>query len=75
MLRPQEHWRNFELIGALLREEERKFSTRSGPYLPSALGQKKDPFAKLVENVEDSIHREREETIVMRTTQDRTSDG
>jgi hypothetical protein len=80
LFRPREQWRNYDLISALLREEEMKFSTRSGPYCRGRLKETvnnpqpgsadEDAFAKFVERVEDAIHREREETIVMRTAQD-----
>jgi len=80
VFRPREQWRNYDLISALLREEEMKFSTRSGPYCqdqlkatvnnPQQCSADEAAFAKFVERVEDAIHREREETIVMRTAQD-----
>lgn len=70
VFRPREHWRNYDLISALLREEEMRFSTRSGDYAPGKLAKDEDPFSKFVQRVEDAIRREREETIVMRTTED-----
>lgn len=95
VFRPREQWRNYDLISALLREEEMKFSTRSGPYRRGQLkapvtnaepgsaepesaepeSADEDAFAKFVERVEDAIHREREETIVMRTAQDAPDRG
>ena len=71
---PREHWRNFDLVSALLREEEMRFSTRTGPYSPGQL-EGEEAFARLVDRVEDAIHREREETIVMRTSQEGISGG
>lgn len=64
---PREIWRNYDLISSVLREEEMRFSTRSGIY--SAEGQQADEqvFRRFVERVEEAIAKERAETIVMRT--------
>ena len=64
---PAEHWRNYDLISSVLREEEMRFSTKAPPY------EKNDgengTFAKFVARIEDAIAKERVETIVMRTTE------
>lgn len=62
---PREHWRTYTLISAYLREEEMRYSTGSAPY--TALKVKNAAFLHFVERVENAIHNEREETILMRT--------
>jgi hypothetical protein len=65
----REHWRNYDLISSVLREEEMQFSTRAGPYSPQEIkGNHDDVFRTFVKRVEDAIANERAETIVMRTT-------
>jgi hypothetical protein len=64
---PAEHWRNYDLISAVLREEEMRFSTRAPPY--DEKDGKDNNFAKFVDRVEDAIAKERGQTIVMRTAQ------
>jgi hypothetical protein len=65
---PREHWRNYDLICAVLREEEMRFSTRSGPYAAQSQQEDEVIFKRFVERVEEAIARERAETIVMRTS-------
>jgi hypothetical protein len=64
---PAEHWRNYDLISAVLREEEMRFSTKAPPYDKKKDDVEDKTFAKFVERVEDAIAKERVETIVMRT--------
>jgi len=65
----REHWRNYDLIGSVLREEEMQYSTRAGSYSPKEVGGGDDEvFRTFVKRVEDAIANERAETIVMRTT-------
>ena len=65
----REHWRNYDLISSVLREEEMQFSTRAGPYSPQEIkGSDDELFRTFVKRVEDAIANERAETIVMRTT-------
>jgi hypothetical protein len=66
---PREHWRNYDLISSVMREEEMEFSTRTGPYAKLDSDKDKDAaFHKFVERIETAIAKERAETIVMRTT-------
>ena len=65
---PAEHWRNYDLISAMLREEEMRFSTKAPPYDKKADTEDKS-FAAFVERIEGAIAKERSETIVMRTAQ------
>jgi hypothetical protein len=68
VFRPREHWRNYDLIGSFLREEEMQFSTGSGHYrLLTATGNS-EAFHQFVERVENAIAKERAETVEMRTT-------
>lgn len=67
---PREHWRNYDMISASLRREEMLFSTRSGEY--EKLDEHKR-FHLLVRRVEDLITKEREETIIMRTSEENIS--
>ncbi len=61
----REHWRNYDMISAFLREEEMRFSTRAEPY---AREQSEDQsFKTFVDRIEDAIAKERAETIVQRT--------
>lgn len=71
---PREHWRNYDLISSLLREEEMRFSTEAPPYSPDAQNPgEKVRFNRFVERVEDAIAKERVETIGMRTTASETT--
>lgn len=63
---PREHWRNYDMISATLRREEMLFSTQSGEYEKL---DEKQRFHLLVRHVEEFIAREREETIIMRTSE------
>ena len=63
---PREHWRNYDRVSATLRREEMLFSTGSGEY--EKLGEE-EKFPILVRRVEEFIAREREETIIMRTSE------
>lgn len=65
---PAEHWRNYDLISAVLREEEMRFSTGTPPYGKPADGKEDKSFTLFVERVEAAIAKERSETVVMRTT-------
>jgi hypothetical protein len=67
---PREHWRNYDMISATLRREEMLFSTQSGEYENL---DEKQRFHLLVRRVEEFIAREREETIIMRTSEKETS--
>ena len=67
---PREHWRNYDMIYATLRREEMLFSTKSGEY---KISDDVERFHLLVNRVEDLIAREREETIIMRTSEKDTS--
>lgn len=68
VFRPREHWRSYDLISSVLREEEMQYSTGTGPYKISKRQDNSDAFQKFVERVEDAIAKERSETIVMRTS-------
>lgn len=68
IFRPREIWRNYDLLSAVLREEEMLFSRRAGPYHPDQLNEGEDPCAKLVERIENAIANEREATIQLRTS-------
>jgi hypothetical protein len=71
----REHWRNYDLISSVLREEEMQFSTKAGPYSPQEIkASDHEVFRTFVKRVEDAIANERTETIVMRTTV-RASEG
>jgi hypothetical protein len=61
------HWRNYDLISSVLREEEMRFSTKASPYDKKGEGEDK-VFSTFVDRVEDAMAKERAETIVMRTT-------
>ena len=64
----REHWRNYDLISSVLREEEMRFSTRVDPYKVTDKPQSDEAmFRRFVDRVEDAIAKERSETIVMRT--------
>jgi Protein of unknown function (DUF4231) len=65
---PREHWRNYDLISSLLREEEMRFSTHSDPYLASEKQNEDGDFRTFVDRIEDAIAQERAETVAMRTT-------
>lgn len=64
---PREHWRNYDRVSATLRREEMLFSTGSGEYEKQL--DDKQRLRLLVQRVEDFIAREREETIIMRTSE------
>jgi|GEM_PF-2236500 hypothetical protein len=68
---PREHWRNYDMISATLRREEMLFSTQSGEY--ENLNDENQRFRLLVRRVEELISREREETIIMRTSEKENS--
>jgi hypothetical protein len=65
VFRPREHWRNYDLISSVLREEEMRFSTKAAPYDGQDV---EESFRTFVDHVEDAIAKERTETIAMRTT-------
>jgi len=64
---PREIARNYDLLGALLREEEMLFSRRAGPYRRDRLKEDEDPCVVLTERIEAAIANEREATIRLRT--------
>ena len=68
---PREHWRNYDMISAMLRREEMTYSTKSGDYAKIA---DSDRLNLLVNRIEKLITQEREETIIMRTTDFRESE-
>ena len=68
---PREHWRNYDMISAMLRREEMAYSTKSGDYAKIA---DSDRLNLLVNRIEKLITQEREETIIMRTTDFRESE-
>ena len=68
VFRPREHWRNYDLIGSFLREEEMQFSTGSGHYKHLSGTDSSEAFHQFVERVENAIAKERAETVEMRTT-------
>lgn len=72
---PRELWRNYDLIAAGLREEEMRYSTKTGPYTASQLAKGEDAFSKFVGRVEDKIAEERAETILTRTATPAESEG
>jgi hypothetical protein len=65
---PREISRNYDLLEALLREEEMLFSRRAGPYRPNRLMEGEDPCVVLTERIEAAIANEREATIRLRTS-------
>jgi hypothetical protein len=68
VFRPREIWRNYDLVSAVIREEEMRYSTKTGDYAITKPEQDRIAFAKFVGRVEDAIAREREETILLRTS-------
>ncbi len=68
---PREHWRNYDRISATLRREEMLFSTKSGVY--EDIKEDTKMLVLLVSRVEDFIAREREDTIIMRTSEQELS--
>lgn len=65
---PREIARNYDLLEALLRQEEMLFSRRAGPYRPDRLREGEDPCVVLTERIEAAIANEREATIRLRTS-------
>jgi len=66
----REHWKNYDMMKSLLRQEANLFQARAGPYRGESVGA--EPFALFVERIEEEIAKERAQTIQMRTT--RTSE-
>jgi hypothetical protein len=66
IFRWREHWRNYDLIDARLRNEEMLFSMSASPYNKEKDEQER--FGKFVTRVEEIIAQERFETIHMRTS-------
>lgn len=67
IFRPRELWCNYDLICANLRNEEMHYSTQSGEY--ATVTSDTNRFQLLVKRVESLISNEREETIIMRTSE------
>jgi hypothetical protein len=59
VFRPREIWRNYDLVSAVIREEEMRYSTKTGDYAITKPEQDRIAFAKFVDRVEDAIARER----------------
>ncbi|MEJ2266190.1 MAG: DUF4231 domain-containing protein [Anaerolineales bacterium] len=68
VFRPREIWRNYDLVSAVIREEEMRYSTKTGDYAITKPDQDRIAFETFVDRVEDAIAREREETILLRTS-------
>jgi Protein of unknown function (DUF4231) len=68
IFRWREHWRNYDLIDARLRNEEMLFSMSASPYNKEKDKDEKERFEKFVTRVEEIIAQERIETIHMRTS-------
>lgn len=64
----RQHWKNYDIVSSELRHEEMLFSTQSGIYAKNDANGAKSKFQIFVERFEALIENEREETILMRTS-------
>jgi hypothetical protein len=72
LLHFREHWKNYDRMKSLLRQEATLFRAGAGPYRQKASG--RDAFVLFVERIEEEIAKERAETIEMRTARNPEKD-
>jgi hypothetical protein len=64
----REHWRTYDQMSAMLREEEMRYSTGLSRIDGGKVLSPEETFYRFVDRVEDAIAKERTETILMRTS-------
>lgn len=61
----REHWKNYDMMKSVLRQEVNLFRASAGPYREKSIPA--ESFVLLVERIEEEISKERAQTIQMRT--------